>query len=200
MRIVRKRPIEAGIALDTGGARHWVRRHPVRAVRPYPHESAGAARGLGNSPQTRELAARACFDCHSNQTSYRWYTYVAPISWYIQHDIDDGRRRSTLRSGTCLSARRARRPPKSSAIRCRQRSMLPVHPEASLTDTERQALIDGLRATMRAARRLRHRTARRPTPAARWMSQRHDILGEVARRYPWDRGTATCLSIRPRQA
>ena len=39
---------------------------------------------IWDSPQTRELAARACFDCHSNQTDWRWFTNVAPISWYVQ--------------------------------------------------------------------------------------------------------------------
>ena len=33
-----------------------------------------------DSPQTRELAVRACYDCHSNQTAWPWYTNVAPIS------------------------------------------------------------------------------------------------------------------------
>jgi mono/diheme cytochrome c family protein len=101
-----------------------------------------------DSPQTRELAARACFDCHSNQTSYRWYTYVAPISWYIQHDIDDGRRRLNF-SEWDLPQREAR----SAATEVQRHQMppaeyIPVHPEASLTDAERRALIDGLRATM----------------------------------------------------
>ena len=32
-----------------------------------------------DSPETRALAKRACFDCHSNETTWPWYTYVAPI-------------------------------------------------------------------------------------------------------------------------
>lgn len=46
-----------------------------------------------DSPRTRELAARACFDCHSNQTSWPWYSEVAPASWLVQRDVDAGRRR-----------------------------------------------------------------------------------------------------------
>ncbi len=45
-----------------------------------------------DSPQTRELAVRACFDCHSNQTIWPWYTSVAPVSWLVQHDVAEGRR------------------------------------------------------------------------------------------------------------
>jgi hypothetical protein len=44
-----------------------------------------------NSPQTRALAARACFDCHSNLTAWPWYSNVAPVSWLLQRDVDDGR-------------------------------------------------------------------------------------------------------------
>jgi hypothetical protein len=31
-----------------------------------------------DSPQTRALAVRACYDCHSNETTWPWYTNVAP--------------------------------------------------------------------------------------------------------------------------
>ncbi|KAB2960630.1 MAG: cytochrome C [Candidatus Methylomirabilis oxygeniifera] len=44
-----------------------------------------------NSPQTRELFFRACGDCHSNEVVWPWYGYIAPVSWFIQHDIDKGR-------------------------------------------------------------------------------------------------------------
>lgn len=38
-----------------------------------------------------ELAAGACLDCHSHQTRYPLYSRVAPMSWLIQHDIEQGR-------------------------------------------------------------------------------------------------------------
>ena len=34
-----------------------------------------------DSPETRALAQRACFDCHSNETTWPWYSQVAPVSW-----------------------------------------------------------------------------------------------------------------------
>jgi hypothetical protein len=42
--------------------------------------------------RTRALAARACFDCHSNETVWPWYSHVAPLSWLVQRDVDEGRR------------------------------------------------------------------------------------------------------------
>lgn len=32
----------------------------------------------------------ACYDCHSNQPSFPWYTNVAPVSWWIKNHIDEG--------------------------------------------------------------------------------------------------------------
>ena len=34
---------------------------------------------------------RACFDCHSNEVKFPWYSNVAPVSWIISEHINDGR-------------------------------------------------------------------------------------------------------------
>src|SRR6478736_5462202 len=44
-----------------------------------------------DSPATRALAKQACFDCHSNETEWPAYSSVAPVSWLVQHDVDEGR-------------------------------------------------------------------------------------------------------------
>jgi mono/diheme cytochrome c family protein len=44
-----------------------------------------------DSRRTEELAQRACYDCHSNETDWPWYSNVAPISWLVQKDVDEGR-------------------------------------------------------------------------------------------------------------
>lgn len=44
-----------------------------------------------DSLRTRELAAKACFDCHSNETHWPWYSNIAPISWQTQDHVDEGR-------------------------------------------------------------------------------------------------------------
>ena len=40
---------------------------------------------------TRGLAVRACYDCHSNETIWPWYSSVAPISWLLQNHVEEGR-------------------------------------------------------------------------------------------------------------
>ena len=44
-----------------------------------------------DSPVTRELVVRACYDCHSNETVWPWYSNIAPISWLVQRDVEQGR-------------------------------------------------------------------------------------------------------------
>ena len=44
-----------------------------------------------DSQRTRELAIGACYDCHSNLTTWPWYSNVAPVSWLVQSDVDGGR-------------------------------------------------------------------------------------------------------------
>ena len=39
----------------------------------------------------RALAVRVCFDCHSNETRWPWYMFIAPVSWLTQRDVDEGR-------------------------------------------------------------------------------------------------------------
>ena len=38
------------------------------------------------------MFAGACGDCHSDHTTWPWYSNVAPVSWLVQKDVDDGRR------------------------------------------------------------------------------------------------------------
>src|SRR5688500_10588686 len=46
---------------------------------------------IWDSPETRELTDLACYDCHSNETRWPWYTRVAPASMLMQRDVKEGR-------------------------------------------------------------------------------------------------------------
>ncbi|TNF40329.1 MAG: cytochrome C [Cytophagales bacterium] len=39
----------------------------------------------------RQTLKNSCYDCHSNETSYPWYSYVAPLSWLVAKDVREGR-------------------------------------------------------------------------------------------------------------
>jgi hypothetical protein len=43
------------------------------------------------SAEGRRLAVAACYDCHSNETRWPWYSHIAPVSWLVQRDVERGR-------------------------------------------------------------------------------------------------------------
>ena len=46
---------------------------------------------IGTSPEIKEILRRACYDCHSNETDWPWYSYIAPMSWFVTGHVDHGR-------------------------------------------------------------------------------------------------------------
>jgi hypothetical protein len=98
-----------------------------------------------NSPQAREAAQQACFDCHSNETVWPWYANVAPISWLIQRDVDEGR--EYLNFSDWGSGREGEESHELHEV-MEEGEMPPapyllLHAEARLTDAERNQLING---------------------------------------------------------
>jgi hypothetical protein len=104
-----------------------------------------------NSPETRKLAMAACMDCHSNLTSWPWYTNVAPISWLTTRDVNDGRaklnfsewqRPQDVDLGDVLEAIRSKgMPPLQYRL---------IHSASRLSDAERLQLERGLQLTWKA--------------------------------------------------
>lgn len=43
------------------------------------------------SDSLKEILKTSCYDCHSNETNYPWYSYVAPVSWLVARDVREGR-------------------------------------------------------------------------------------------------------------
>ena len=101
-----------------------------------------------DSPVTRALAKRACFDCHSNETEWPAYASFAPASWLVQRDVNEGR--------AVLNLSEWRRPQEeateaSEAVR--KGEMPPaayklVHAHARLSAADRNRLAQGLARTL----------------------------------------------------
>ena len=124
-------------------------------VRPQPNPPV-LAEPAWDHPETRALAQRACFNCHSNETTWPVYSYVAPVSWLVVHDTLEGRRELNFSEwGVAQSNGRKPRELKPDKIRREitsgsmpPRIYLITHPEARLTEAEKQQLIDGLIASL----------------------------------------------------
>jgi cytochrome c551/c552 len=103
-----------------------------------------------DSPQTRALAKRVCFDCHSNETVWPAYARVAPISWLVTLDTIRGRRHLNFSEWGQTRGEGTREMDEV----INQGSMPPaiyvlMHPSSKLSQSEQQQLIKGLQASLR---------------------------------------------------
>lgn len=107
-----------------------------------------------DSPQTKALAQRACFDCHSNQTQWPWYDKMPVGSWIAVFDTLRGRRALNFSEWGTQTRRgeggEGGEGGGDDIGRVIQNGSMPpslytmMHPNAILNDQEKQQLIDGL--------------------------------------------------------
>lgn len=88
-----------------------------------------------------------CYDCHSQQVTYPWYSYVAPISFLVSRDVREGRKKLDFGHWADLSKRKQIKALDeiSEEIESGEMPMkiYPImHPDAKLTDAQRQQLMD----------------------------------------------------------
>jgi hypothetical protein len=88
----------------------------------------------------------ACADCHSNRTSWPIWSFVAPISWLVRSDVDAGRKELNVSDWERYDGKAD-----DAADEIEDGTMPPdkytlLHPDAKLSDEEKQALIDALNA------------------------------------------------------
>ena len=98
-----------------------------------------------DSPETEKLARAACFDCHSNETRYPWYSNIAPMAWLVNSDINQARKKMNFSTGSKLFSDEMEENIESGEMP--KPLYLPLHPEANLTPEQKKQLIDGLIAT-----------------------------------------------------
>jgi len=108
------------------------------------------------APELATLMKNACGDCHSNETTWPWYSRIAPVSWLVSGDVKEGRAHMNLSEWNFLS-------PDASAIKLREACQevkeggMPLwqyrlmHPEARLTqqDIDRICAATGPQASLR---------------------------------------------------
>ena len=100
-----------------------------------------------DTPSTRTLFLRVCRDCHSNETSWPWYSFVAPTSWLVRYDVDEGRSHLNVSEWG-----HGKQHGDEAANMVRDGEMppwfyRPLHPSAQLSQSERERFIAGLERT-----------------------------------------------------
>lgn len=112
----------------------WHENPPVVQDAPWPDEA------------TAELARAACYDCHSNETSWPAYSYVAPLSWLVRRDVERGREELNFSrwDDDDNEADDAAESVEDGSMPPRQYELL--HPDARLTADEVAELVTALQA------------------------------------------------------
>ncbi len=107
-------------------------------------------REIAPNPDVHALIKRACYDCHSNQTQWPWYSYLAPASWLVTHDVEEGRKHVNFTEWDRYDEKKRRRKLEEIAEEVEEGAMplkkyLLLHPEARLSDAERLLLVNWVR-------------------------------------------------------
>ena len=98
-------------------------------------------------PEVSKLLHRACYDCHSNETKWPWYSQVAPVMWLVTRDVNEGRRELNFSEFGRYEVARQKKKLQKLVSEVEEGEMPlpiypPLHPEAKLSVAERKQLTD----------------------------------------------------------
>ena len=102
--------------------------------------------------ESRHIARESCYSCHSNETDWPFYAYVAPMSWLVRYDIQSGREELNFSDWDRYSDEA------DDAVEMVREGDMPldrytwIHRDAALTEAERDHLVDALMQMAGAAR------------------------------------------------
>lgn len=99
------------------------------------------------SSEISGILKTACYDCHSMETTYPWYGYVAPVSWFLIRHIDHGREELNFSNWTSMDKRSKLRALKDIQEVIEEGEMplssyVKLHGEAALSEEQKTALVD----------------------------------------------------------
>jgi hypothetical protein len=97
------------------------------------------------SAEVVSVLRRACYDCHSNETTWPWYSRIAPVSWVIARDVNKGRAALNFSTWKQLSAEKQAEAMNESWEEVAKGKMptwyyVALHPEARLSANDQSVL------------------------------------------------------------
>ena len=97
------------------------------------------------SPAVNQVLKKSCYDCHSNETVWPWYSYVAPVSWLVAGDVHDARKMLNFSNWGILPEQKIKRAPLNMWDEVDQGGMplpmyLLMHRDARLTDADKAVI------------------------------------------------------------
>lgn len=105
------------------------------------------------NPEVSQILKTACYDCHSNESRFPWYANIAPVSWLVIHDINEGRGELNFSEWATYSPKRKKHKLDEVGEEVEEGEM-PMsiytwtHREADLTNEQRDVLIKWAKQSM----------------------------------------------------
>jgi hypothetical protein len=112
--------------------------------------------GLGDSdiskvysmpPDLHQTMINKCYDCHSNNTRYPWYSYLQPIGWWLAAHVHEGKEHVNFSTFKNYDAKQKAHALEELEEVVEEGSMplkayVLLHPDAELTDSDKKAILD----------------------------------------------------------
>ncbi len=116
----------------------------LQLVRP-DHTNPPVTGDLQASAEMKNVLKRACYDCHSNETKWPWYSNVAPVSWLVADHVTEGRKELNFSVWSEYAPKKQAHKMEEIEELVRKGEMpmegyVVMHAEAKLTDAEKTAL------------------------------------------------------------
>ncbi len=112
---------------------------------PVPMNNPPVEEEIAVSSEVKAILKRACYDCHSHETVWPWYSRVAPASWLLAWDVHEGREELNFSTWNRYGPKKRAKIVKEIWEEVQEGEMppwfyLPLHPEARLSDQEHSVL------------------------------------------------------------
>lgn len=102
---------------------------------------------VGIPKNIKPLIINGCYDCHSNQTFYPWYSNITPINWWLKDHVDDGKKHLNFSVWADYELKKKDHKLEE-VIEMLEKGEMPLksytitHAEAKFTEDEKQQLIN----------------------------------------------------------
>jgi hypothetical protein len=112
---------------------------PVAAM-----ENPASQPALAEPPEVVAILKRACYDCHSHEVRWPWYSRIAPVSWLVARDVVEGRKGINFSEWPDDEDDRVfNREQTWDSVESGEMPLwfyLPLHPEANLSEADKAVL------------------------------------------------------------
>ncbi len=96
-------------------------------------------------PEVMDILRRSCYDCHSNEVVWPWYSRVAPFSWLVAYDVEEAREHMNFSEWSKYSQKKKAKKREEIWEEVSDGEMplwyyLPMHPEAKLSAADKEII------------------------------------------------------------